>query len=138
MFVVVGDGVVWVGGSGVGGGCGGSVSPVPGVGDGGEFDVDCCVEDGGGLVAGVGVGVDDEGFGDDDFWAGWLAGDARALCDECGGLAGGDRDRAGVAAGGFLGSGGLEQPVVHAVNLRVFVAVVGAFLVGFLVPHRRF
>ena len=40
VFVVVGDGVVRVGGSGVGGGCGGAVSPVPGVGGGGELDVD--------------------------------------------------------------------------------------------------
>ena len=29
-----------------------------------------------GLVAGGGVGVDDEGFGDDDLGSGWLAGDA--------------------------------------------------------------
>ena len=76
VCVVVGDGVVGVWGSGVGGGCGGGVSPVPGVGGGGELDVDGGAQDGGGLVAGGGVGVDDEGFGDDDLGSGWLAGDA--------------------------------------------------------------
>ena len=35
VLVVVGDGLVGVGGSGVGSGCGGAVAPVPGVGGGG-------------------------------------------------------------------------------------------------------
>ena len=55
---------------------GGAVSPVPGVGDGGELHLDGGAQDGGGLVLGGGVGVDDEGFGDDDFGAWGLAGDA--------------------------------------------------------------
>ena len=82
------------------------------------------VQDGGGLVAGVGVGVDDEGLGDDDLGPWGLAGDPGALGDEGGGLAGGDRDRSGAAAGGgvLLGLGGsaeagevarvLRQPVL--------------------------
>ena len=139
VLVVVGDGLVGVGGSGVGGGCGGAVSPAPGVGDGGELDVDGDVQDGGGLVAYGGVGVDDEGLGDDDLGAWGLAGDARALSDEGCGLAGGDRDRTRTTIGrlGRLGGVGAWWVVALVLDPPVLVLLRHALVLRLLVPHRR-
>ena len=55
VLVVVGDGLVGVGVAGVGGGCGGAVSPAPGVGDGGELPLDGGAQDRGGLIGLLGV-----------------------------------------------------------------------------------
>ena len=139
VLVVVGDGLVGVGGSGVGGGCGGAVSPAPGVGDGGELHLDGGVQDGGGLVAYGGVGVDDEGLGDDDLGAWGLAGDARALSDEGCGLAGGDRDRTRTTtAGGLgrLGGVGARRVVTLVLDPPVLVLLRHALVLRLLIPHR--
>ena len=143
MLVVVGDGLVGVGGAWVGGGCGGAVSPAPGVGGGGELDLDGGAQDGGGLVAHGGVGVDDEGLGDDDLGARGLTRDTRAGSDQRGGLAGGDRDRAGLGLAAGVGGGGVlwcgcQLPQLASQGAgwasgRSCVAVP----VGLLLPHRR-
>ena len=121
VLVVVGDGLVGVGGAGVGGGCGGAVSPAPGVGGGGELDLDGGAQDGGGLVAHGGVGVDDEGLGDDDLGSRRLTGDPRPLSNQRGGLAGGDRDRTRTTTAGGLGRliGAFSAPQAARVVLRL-------------------
>ena len=75
-------------------------------------------------MAGAGVGVDDEGFGDDDLRPWGLAGDPRAGGDERGRLAGGDRDRLGTTTGGgLLGLGKSTQLLTVACVLGQPVVV---------------
>ena len=74
-------------------------------------------------MAGAGVGVDDEGLGDDDLRPWGLAGDPRAGGDERGRLAGGDRDRLGTTTGGLLGLGKSTQLLTVACVLGQPVVV---------------